>query len=96
MEGFIYLAVLAILYFLPAGLASSRKHPSYTGIMLLNLFLGWTIIGWIVALVWAGSGPGKAGMPTPDTHVKCPDCRELIIKEAKVCKHCGCRLVPQA
>lgn len=33
--------------------------------------------------------------PTPDTHVKCPDCAELVLKEARVCKHCGCRLVPQ-
>jgi len=32
---------------------------------------------------------------TPDTHVKCPDCAELIRREARVCKHCGCRLVPQ-
>lgn len=29
------------------------------------------------------------------THVRCPDCRELVLKSAKVCKHCGCRLIPQ-
>lgn len=33
--------------------------------------------------------------PTSDTHVKCPDCAELVRREAKVCKHCGARLVPQ-
>lgn len=33
--------------------------------------------------------------PHPDTHVKCPDCAELVKREAKVCKHCGCRLIPQ-
>ena len=33
--------------------------------------------------------------PTPKTHVKCPDCRELVIADATVCKHCSCRLVPQ-
>lgn len=32
---------------------------------------------------------------TPDTHVKCPDCRELVLKDARKCKHCGCALVPQ-
>lgn len=31
---------------------------------------------------------------TPDTHVKCPDCRELVVKDARKCKHCGCKLVP--
>ena len=40
---------------------------------------------------------GLAGenAPTPETHVRCPDCKELVLKEAKVCKHCGCKLIPQ-
>jgi ribosomal protein S27E len=29
------------------------------------------------------------------THVKCPDCRELVLKDARKCKHCGCALIPQ-
>jgi hypothetical protein len=33
--------------------------------------------------------------PNPDTHVKCPDCRELVLKDARKCKHCGCNLMPQ-
>lgn len=33
--------------------------------------------------------------PTPATHVRCPDCRELIAKESRVCKYCGCKLIPQ-
>jgi hypothetical protein len=33
--------------------------------------------------------------PTPETHVKCPDCRELVFKDATKCKHCGCKLIPQ-
>ena len=33
--------------------------------------------------------------PTPWSHVRCPDCKELVLKEATVCKHCGCKLVPQ-
>ena len=35
-------------------------------------------------------------VPTPETHVKCPDCRELVLAEARVCKHCGCKLVPSS
>lgn len=34
--------------------------------------------------------------PTPDTHVRCPDCRELVRKDARKCKHCGAALSPQA
>jgi hypothetical protein len=33
--------------------------------------------------------------PHPDTHVKCPDCKGLVRKEASKCRHCGCRLTPQ-
>lgn len=95
MEGFVSLIVIACLYFIPYGLAKSRQHPSTTGIGLLNLLLGWTLVGWLVALIWAASGPRGNTGPTPDTHIKCPDCAELIKKEAKVCKHCGCKLVPQ-
>lgn len=44
------------------------------------------------ALIMSPSGFVNA---TPETHVKCPDCRELVIKDARKCKHCGCALVPQ-
>ncbi len=33
--------------------------------------------------------------PSPSTHVRCPDCRELVRRDATVCKHCGIKLVPQ-
>jgi hypothetical protein len=48
----IHLSVLALLYFLPTVIAANRGHH-VTGILLLNLFLGWTGIGWIVMLLWA-------------------------------------------
>jgi hypothetical protein len=32
---------------------------------------------------------------SPETHVKCPDCRELVLKDARKCRYCGCTLVPQ-
>jgi len=37
-----------------------------------------------------------ADRPSPRTHCRCPDCRELVLLEARVCKHCGCTLIPQA
>jgi len=42
-----------LFYFLPSILAIARHKRDTTAILLLNLFLGWTAIGWIVALVWA-------------------------------------------
>jgi hypothetical protein len=41
------------LYFLPAIIAAARHTHNATGILLLNLFLGWTMIGWLVALLMA-------------------------------------------
>ena len=41
------------LYFLPAIIAAVRHTHNTTGILLLNLFLGWTVIGWFVAFIMA-------------------------------------------
>ncbi|HLI03569.1 MAG TPA: superinfection immunity protein [Terracidiphilus sp.] len=41
------------LYFLPAILAAIRHTHNSTAILLLNIFLGWTVIGWFVALLLA-------------------------------------------
>jgi len=42
-----------VMYFLPSIIALARNKRDLTAIVLLNFFLGWTMIGWIVALVWA-------------------------------------------
>lgn len=49
------LAIIASLavYFLPTIVALARSHPATTPILLLNLFLGWTLLGWVAALVWS-------------------------------------------
>lgn len=46
----------------------------------------------IFSAISARSGAAK---PKPSTHVRCPDCREFVLKEAARCKHCGCGLIPQ-
>ena len=42
-----------VMYFLPSIIALARSKRDITAILLLNVFLGWTMIGWIVALIWA-------------------------------------------
>jgi hypothetical protein len=32
--------------------------------------------------------------PTPETHVRCPDCQELVHMEARRCRFCGVTLIP--
>jgi hypothetical protein len=42
-----------VFYFLPTIVALVRERHDKLSIFLLNLFLGWSLIGWIIALVWA-------------------------------------------
>jgi hypothetical protein len=42
-----------VLYFLPAIIAFGRSKRDAGAIFVLNFFLGWTAIGWVIALVWA-------------------------------------------
>ena len=51
------LAVLCIIgfiaYWVPTLAANSNRHRNRTAIAMINLFLGWTVIGWAIALAWA-------------------------------------------
>jgi len=48
------LAVLIFaFYFLPTLIAFLRQHKNKPAIFLLNLLLGWTVLGWVVSLVWS-------------------------------------------
>lgn len=89
------LIIVPIIYFAPTLVARSRKHKSLSAIVFVNVFLGWTLVGWLWAAVWAHTGNTREGEPNSATHLKCPDCAETVRKEAKICRHCGCKLVPQ-
>ena len=42
-----------VMYFLPSIIALVRSKRDVGAILVLNIFLGWTLIGWVIALVWA-------------------------------------------
>jgi hypothetical protein len=46
-----FLLFVTLLYFLPSIIG--HKKRDFTGIFIVNLLFGWTVIGWIIALVWA-------------------------------------------
>jgi hypothetical protein len=52
MRAFIVIAF--ILYWLPTVVALLRLHQ-IGSVMIVNLFLGWTVVGWIAALAMAVS-----------------------------------------
>ena len=53
LTGFFYLGVVVAIYFLPTIIACRRGHRQVAPIAIINTFLGWTLIGFVVALAWA-------------------------------------------
>ena len=53
ISSFLALFFVVILYFIPSVVSYSGKRKNSSAILILNIFLGWTILGWIVALIWA-------------------------------------------
>ncbi|MFD2163658.1 superinfection immunity protein [Paradesertivirga mongoliensis] len=47
----IVLITLLLVYFVPTVMAWGKRCQN--SVLMLNLFLGWTIIGWIIALIWS-------------------------------------------
>jgi len=53
MSEFIIIIIALAIYFLPSIIG--YNHRNANSICLLNLLLGWTVLGWIVAMIWAVS-----------------------------------------
>jgi len=49
----VLLGFLVSLYMLPGIIALARHHHQSIAIVVLNVVAGWTVIGWVVALVWS-------------------------------------------
>jgi hypothetical protein len=50
---FHFFGIWFVMYFLPSIIAFAKSKRDKLSIFLLNFFLGWSVIGWIIALVWA-------------------------------------------
>ena len=60
MEALVLLVCVAIvlaIYFIPTMIAGVRERINKGAIFCMNLFLGWSFIGWVVALIWAVKEP---------------------------------------
>jgi hypothetical protein len=47
------LSIAAVIYFLPMLIAYGRDRPDANWVAAINLFFGWTIVGWLAALIKA-------------------------------------------
>ncbi len=52
IELFMMLSLL-VVYFIPTIIVVARHAKNITGIVLLNIFTGWTFVGWAIALIWS-------------------------------------------
>ena len=86
---FILGIISLILYFLPTGIANDRDHPNHGMILLVNLFFGWTVLGWLICLFWALADKGPNAKSVKKGNKKCPQCAEWVKNEAKVCRFCN-------
>jgi hypothetical protein len=53
IQELLLVVLIFVLYFLPTLIALLRKHKNKLAIFLLNLLLGWTVLGWMVSLIWS-------------------------------------------
>ncbi len=60
----------------------------------LVLAFGLLIVG-ILLRIASRAPKADPDAPDPRTHVRCPDCRELVRHDATKCRHCGAALQPQ-
>lgn len=83
-------AIVWLLLALVVGVAASGRGRSGFGWFVLAVVLSPLIAGLLVLAMPSLKGTAQA--PSLATHRKCPECAELVLKEARVCKHCGTKL----
>ena len=79
--------VLAV-YFLPTVIANVRRRPQAVPISFLNPLLGWTLLGWVGALVWALIRTAEKEDPSSANLVQCPACFGQVDARPTACRHC--------
>ena len=89
------LAIVFVPYFLPTIIALVRKKRNTAAIVVLNLLVGWTVVGWIVALVWALAQDTPAVAVTNVTNYSPPPVtagEQNMVQQPAFCQSCGAKL----
>ena len=97
--GFLIFPILfgVALYFLPTLIGLRKRNAG--AIFALNLLLGWTIVGWVIALVWAltkedvPSAVLVQTVPQVAQGWSCAVCRTPIRPGDGFCRACGTRIL---
>lgn len=87
----LFLVFLGLMYFLPTIIGRNKSDAGL--IFVVNLFLGWTVVGWFVALIWAcAADPAPIPVrvvPVASAGRFCCQCGTLGVSGAHFCSACG-------
>jgi hypothetical protein len=94
----LFILVAVGFYFLPTIIGWQKRSAG--GILALNFFLGWTVIGWIAAFIWALASDRPAthivvypvSSAPSDPSLYCPACGKYSPAGGAYCSKCGVRL----
>lgn len=75
------------LYFLPLILARNKRH--FVPIIIVNVLLGWTVLGWIGVLIWALVDEPKQPSTAAPSSVVCLACGKPVVVGVPFCSNCG-------
>ncbi len=81
IQTLVLILVSCFIYFIPYMVASYRRSRNTLWVFIINLFFGWSLIGWVAALIMAFMG---------DTYQigQCPYCMSYINSKARKCPFC--------
>ncbi len=51
--------MVLLINFIPAIVAANRKHQQLAPLFIINLFFGWTVLGWVLCFAWAFAAKPK-------------------------------------
>ncbi len=80
-----------LVYAIPTIVAVVRNHHQAVGILVVNVLLGVTMIGWVAALIWAAATPARPAREA-DAQRACSRCGLISPASAKFCSGCGTAL----
>ncbi len=87
----LFLLFLGLMYFLPTIIGREKSDAGF--IFLVNLLLGWTVLGWIVAFIWACAADTRPVpvrfVPVASSGRFCSQCGSLSVGGAHYCSACG-------
>jgi Superinfection immunity protein len=84
--------LLTALYFLPSIIGRDKRH--WVGIFVVNLLLGWTLIGWVVAFLWACTSDRAMVVQYAPAGLArfCSHCGTAALPVVHYCGACGARV----